>query len=238
MLITAIIPLLFAACEKEPYADFYASRTLVETDEIVHFTNTSYNADYYEWDFGDGTFSVVNNPSHHYTDAGTYTVTLSAFKGARMVDRAYITVEVLFPTILEITVLEYYDEYPVPDASVILYGSLYNWEYEINYISEGFTDLNGVVSFTGVSPVSYWIDVWQENHNNYLLAEDSEDWIKTLPLIRNNINTFIAYVDYFESNTKSTSGKRDKKSANYNYKTAEQERTLKDKPLQGSSAIK
>ncbi len=238
VLIIAIIPLLFTSCEKEPYADFYASKTLVEVDEIIYFTNTSYNSDYFEWDFGDGTFSVRDNPSHHYADEGIYTVTLSAFKGARMIDRAYITVEVLYPTILEITVLEYYDEYPVPDASVILYPSLYDWEYETNYIAEGFTDGNGVVSFTGVNPVSYWIDVWHENHNNYLLAEESEDWIKTLPLLRNRINTFIAYVDYFESDTKSTSKKRDKNANNYNYKIIKLERTSKDKPLQSSSTIK
>ena len=149
-----------------------------------------------------------------------------------------MTIEVLFPTMLEITVLEYYDEYTVSNASVLLYPSLYDWEYETNYISEGFTDVNGVVTFTGVGAVSYWIDVWHSNHNNYLLAEESEDWIKTLPLLRNRINTFTAYVDYFDSNTKSTSKKRDRNINNYNYKIIKLERTFKDKPLQGSSTIK
>ena len=26
----------------------------------------------YEWDFGDGTTSIVENPTHQYTDAGVY----------------------------------------------------------------------------------------------------------------------------------------------------------------------
>ena len=112
ILIIAIIPILFASCEKEPYADFFASKTVIDVNEIVYFTNTSYNADYFEWDFGDGTLSFVDNPSHHFASDGIYTVSLSAFNGTRLIDRAYITLEVLYPTTLEITVLEYFDEYP------------------------------------------------------------------------------------------------------------------------------
>ncbi len=236
ILIIAIIPILFASCEKEPYADFFASKTVIDVNEIVYFTNTSYNADYFEWDFGDGTLSFVDNPSHHFASDGIYTVSLSAFNGTRLIDRAYITLEVLYPTTLEITVLEYFDEYPVADASVILYPSLIDWEYESNYISEGFTDGNGVVTFTGLDPLSYWLDVWHENHNNYLLAEEDEKWIRTLPLLRNRINTFIAYVDYFESKSKSTGKKRDRNLSNY--KIIKLERTFKDKPSQNTTTFK
>ena len=45
------------------------------------FTNTSINAESYEWDFGDGNTSTEASPTHIYATANTYTVTLTA-KGA------------------------------------------------------------------------------------------------------------------------------------------------------------
>ncbi|MCB0661889.1 MAG: PKD domain-containing protein, partial [Saprospiraceae bacterium] len=43
----------------------------------VDFTNNSTGADAYAWDFGDGSTSSEENPTHVYTMDGTYTVTLS-----------------------------------------------------------------------------------------------------------------------------------------------------------------
>jgi Zn-dependent metalloprotease/chitodextrinase len=42
----------------------------------VNFTNSSYNCDTYLWDFGDGTTSTQQNPTHTYTQYGTYDVKL------------------------------------------------------------------------------------------------------------------------------------------------------------------
>ncbi|MFN0036380.1 MAG: PKD domain-containing protein [Saprospiraceae bacterium] len=42
------------------------------------FHSTSMNADSYFWDFGNGQTSIEENPTHTYTAAGTYTVTLTA----------------------------------------------------------------------------------------------------------------------------------------------------------------
>ena len=44
----------------------------------VEFLNGSANATSYLWDFGDGNTSTENNPSHTYTNAGTYIVSLTA----------------------------------------------------------------------------------------------------------------------------------------------------------------
>lgn len=45
--------------------------------EMINFVNTSEEAGNLEWDFGDGSTSLENNPSHSYEEAGSYTVTLS-----------------------------------------------------------------------------------------------------------------------------------------------------------------
>lgn len=61
----------------------------------ISFTNNSTNADYYTWDFGDGS-ALVNdiNPTHAYADTGTYLVTLITINNAGCADtiRGYVEV--------------------------------------------------------------------------------------------------------------------------------------------------
>lgn len=45
----------------------------------VDFSNESGNAVSYTWDFGDGTTSVEENPSHTYNEPGVYTITMVAY---------------------------------------------------------------------------------------------------------------------------------------------------------------
>ncbi len=45
--------------------------------DVVNFVNNSSGADVYSWDFGDGTNSNDENPSHLYANPGSYLVTLS-----------------------------------------------------------------------------------------------------------------------------------------------------------------
>ena len=44
--------------------------------DTVHFINNSQNGEYYHWDFGDGTTSNEQSPSHWYGTGGDYNVTL------------------------------------------------------------------------------------------------------------------------------------------------------------------
>ncbi|WP_420316446.1 PKD domain-containing protein [Ekhidna sp.] len=59
-----------------PTADFTAGS--VCQNESMQFTNSSVNADTYLWDFGDGFNSTAAEPSHIFTDAGNYNVSLTA----------------------------------------------------------------------------------------------------------------------------------------------------------------
>lgn len=189
---------LFAmSCERHPYADFTTSHSVAYVGESVYFTNYSSDADFFEWNFGDGTFSNAVDAVHAFTAPGVYTVSLAAFYGSSQADRAYMDIEVIYPpTTLEVEVLEYYDEYPVPDAEVILYPTLADWEDMTWEVASGFTNRNGIVVFTDLDPKSYYLDVWEIDHNNYILAEDDIDFIRTLPLEPYEHNHFIAYVDY------------------------------------------
>lgn len=77
-------------------ASFTATPTSGSSPLTVNFNNTSSGtSNTYLWDLGDGTFSLLTNPSDIYTQTGTYTVTLIASNGgAPCVDTATLTIEV------------------------------------------------------------------------------------------------------------------------------------------------
>lgn len=55
----------------------YSGNYYCQTPASVFFTSLSSNAVSYVWDFGDGTTSTDQNPTHIYTEIGEYTVTLA-----------------------------------------------------------------------------------------------------------------------------------------------------------------
>ena len=62
-----------------PVAAFSLSPSSGDAPLSVNFTNeSSGDISGYSWDFGDGNTSTASNPSHVYTVAGSYTVTLTA----------------------------------------------------------------------------------------------------------------------------------------------------------------
>ncbi|MFH0756186.1 MAG: PKD domain-containing protein [Bacteroidota bacterium] len=61
-----------------PTAGFSFNPSTVSMYETVTFTNSSTDADSYTWNFGDGTTSTDENPTHVYETAGSFTVKLTA----------------------------------------------------------------------------------------------------------------------------------------------------------------
>jgi len=68
---------------KPPVASFWASRTSGTAPLTLGFTDASTNTPTaWNWSFGDGTYSTLQNPRHTYASAGTYSVTLTASNAA------------------------------------------------------------------------------------------------------------------------------------------------------------
>jgi len=62
------------------FANFTATPTEISMWQTVNFTDTSEtNTTKWNWDFGDGTNSTMENPTHTYIAAGNYTVNLTAW---------------------------------------------------------------------------------------------------------------------------------------------------------------
>lgn len=82
--------------EEPPVAAFSANPVSGTSPLLVMFTDESTNnPTAWEWDFGDGNSSVEQNPTHTYTDAGDYTVTLEAFNSTGsdiIIKQEYISV--------------------------------------------------------------------------------------------------------------------------------------------------
>lgn len=200
----AAVSMMIMSCETIPDAHFSVDKIEAYIGEEIYFTNQSYNSVYFEWDFGDGTWSDVINPVHTYNSTGVFEVMLTAESKSGNIDRAYQTIEVFAPTMLEVEVLEWEYEYPVANANVRIYGSLYDWDEERNMITQGNTGSGGKVLFNNLQQRVYYLDVWEENHNNWDLRDYDPGTPGTFPgyyittdmLVPNEINRFIAWVDY------------------------------------------
>lgn len=196
LILTAAAAIMFSSCEVQPDAYFFSNKVRAEIGEEVLFYNQSTNAASFEWDFGDGTWSDAYQPAHSYSGSGIFTVVLSAYSKSGNLDRSYLDIEVLSPTMLEVEVLEWYDQYPVAGASVILYPTERDWDNETNAIVEGFTNSSGKVVFTNLGPYEYYVDVWHQTHNNYTLRDEDVEFIRIDKLYNNQLNKFTAWVDY------------------------------------------
>ena len=107
LLMMGVFLAFVSSCEKEsngnenqiiePVVSFIADTTEIISGETVQFSDLSANIPTsWNWDFGDGTTSAEQNPSHTYANYGIYTVTLTATNGAGsdiLIKPDYITVK-------------------------------------------------------------------------------------------------------------------------------------------------
>ena len=96
--------------------NFITSGTECIVGTIVQFTDlTPGYPSTWSWDFGDGTTSILQNPTHIYQDTGTYTVSLVlsfAANNYSLVRPNYITVNYSISSISDPPLFEWVKQYP------------------------------------------------------------------------------------------------------------------------------
>lgn len=192
------LPLILLSCEKTPVASFSTDTNEPIVGQPVAFNNNSHNGESFEWDFGDGYMSNDSNPVHTFSSTGSFEVTLTVTSKRGGSDMASLSLNVVRPTLLEIEVREWTesgDGNVVPDASVILYPTLPDWDNQTNSVMEAFTDADGIAVFSNLDPFVYYVDVWETTHDNYQLASEDVGFIRTPEVLAHKITSFIAYVD-------------------------------------------
>lgn len=68
-------------------AQFEVSNSVTYTGNTISFISSSYKATSWNWDFGDGTSSTLENPTKSYTVGGKYNVTLTINGGASSITK-------------------------------------------------------------------------------------------------------------------------------------------------------
>jgi hypothetical protein len=206
------LPLILFSCEKSPVASFSIDTNEPVVGQPLAFNNNSHNGEKFEWDFGDGYASNESSPVHTYTSTGTFEVILTVTSRDGHTDMSSLTLTVVIPTLLEIEVREWTADgngNVVPDASIILYPTLPDWNNQKNSVVEGFTDSNGTAVFSDLDPFVYYVDVWEATHDNYTLASEDVGFIRTPEILAHRITRFIAYVDVVIHTKGAASGARE-----------------------------
>ncbi len=132
----------------------------------VNFSNTSSNATTYEWDFGDGSTSTLENPSHTYTTGGVFSVKLKATNAAGD-NQITKTVTITEPsTDLELTIRDELGNL-VSGVSVKLYASETDWTNKTNQVGQTLiSNASGKVTFTNLSNIKYYWFAEKDCKNN------------------------------------------------------------------------
>lgn len=124
---------------KEPSTSFTASKNTVVTGEVINFTNTTVDGFIFEWNFGDGTTSTLENPTHSYEDTGTYNVQLTSFsKNGKKSSSSTLTI-----TVAKANEIKYDgNKYPLTKGYLLKYGDFDYFNYfnfDVYLVNDGIT---------------------------------------------------------------------------------------------------
>jgi PKD repeat protein len=116
-----IVLIIVNGCQSEPDAYFTNNKTCAFPNEVITFQNRTMNASEYLWDFGDGSTSNEQDPTHSYQTPGTYEVRMTALSKSGNKNDVYTT---SIP-VIENAFYLYGNVYPIENACLENYG----WNY-------------------------------------------------------------------------------------------------------------
>lgn len=123
------------ACSDKIEVNFSYEPEMPKAGQKVTFTNTTtgkddeWEAEYWNWEFGDGGKSMLQNPTYIYKESGKYTISLRVDSNDNYIKTLDITVYDSIPTVyINTDSVKYYQE---SNFSVLIYNPTYlNVDYE------------------------------------------------------------------------------------------------------------
>lgn len=133
------------------------------TNTTVNFTNTSSTGTYL-WDFGDGNTSTVTNPTHTYSDYGTYNVCLTVTNSCGT-DNSCKMVDVMNSSTVTETENSFLNYYPNPATEKLFITNI-----PANVASIVLVDISGkVINTFGINNTQLNIELNDLSQGVYLL---------------------------------------------------------------------
>ncbi len=163
--------LLLTNCKNPPEPSFtYAPADNPEAGDTIRFTNTTVEAQSYEWDLGNGSVSSEENPYTIYESTGSKEVMLTATNEA---GSASVTESVTIndPTLLGFFV--YSDTTlttEIPGCEIWLYDNESDFNMQTAPQLFEFTDDEGFILFANMEPQIYYVIAYKEVSGGYWAA--------------------------------------------------------------------
>lgn len=156
-----------------PFADFDWVPVTVngQTSRTINFVNQSEDAVSYFWDFGDGTTTGDENPSHTYENSQAWQVLLEATNSLGCTDDTLLTVEPSFIGRLYVP-NAFAPEQGVGEAQLFLPKGLGIKEYQLQIFSPYGELLWQSTTLENGQPA----EGWDGTHNGNLLPQDVYVW--------------------------------------------------------------
>jgi len=145
-------------------ADFQAPTVCLNTP--TNFTNTSQLATEYYWDFGDGTYSTDTNPTHTYSQAGTYYVTLIANNPTS----CNVADTMIRPVVVEALQIQTNDTSVCYGNSITLNASVNGNSFPVTYVWDNQYPIHDTLN-SSVANSSLTISP-QQNQSYYIVVSD------------------------------------------------------------------
>jgi hypothetical protein len=193
-LVLTLLPawILLLACNRLPEPDFtWGPEDNPEAGAVIWFANQSAEASFYEWHFGDGVRSDLENPTHIFTEPGNYEVELSAYNDAGSQSRIR-TVTINDPTVLAFTIADSSGTLPLAGAELRVYDNEADWQAVNEPLLVGYANSLGQVEFSNMKPIVYYLWAFQDEALGYWMSGGY-----TPVLTLNELNSFLIPCEWF-----------------------------------------
>jgi PKD repeat protein len=193
-----IVIIIFSACQKNlPTASFTHSSDSYEEGDTINFTSTSSDADNFEWNFGDGSTSTVENPWHIFNSTGSFDIKLKVTNDDGS-DETSSSVTIKDATILAFEVIKTGTEETVPACGILVFDNETDFMNIENPIAVGYTDNDGYIEFYHAKAIVYYLYAFKEGTGG--------SWIfggNTNTIVLNQLNLYTVPVEWYPEGKKS-----------------------------------